>query len=844
MRSDEPKRDRNNGHDGAADDQDSRRHARETVAGMTEEDLQATSKAPYDRYIITDCDDLGALYDVKARFIVLEPDRSIGPEDLPALTKAARQGRNIFTWCSKDKARSVAQAVAKKFDELMPGTKRVRHIELMTPADFIVAEDNGNAEIEDMYASASPKLPAALKPKSQPRAGAAPANKAAAADRHYTSSITTAEQVLLAHPGDLLVVDRAGGGFSDLRVLSPVGIWESGDTTLLYWLGNEIRESMRDAALAAAQNDQIDDKALPGVLNSIRRLGEPDRLKPMKLQAVSALRGLLERGELKEGDVTTCDVTKLDADLRYLGTASGVVDLHAAKRLEPEEGRKALVTLSTDVAFDPGAEHPAVDKLFAHLDPEAIGWWWRALGFALLGKPSRRVYFAIGPKKAGKTTLIEALAETLGPYASTPPDSALAATKLTATAALTPEMEGFTAPHRLALIDEVSINRINSRLLKRLSGDGRVTYRRLHEQLQTRKATATILMAANDGSVPKLDLQDEAMADRLRELPYPKVPKEVMDEDLKGTTVPTDEFRRAFLSRLVQCASRERPNNPPKDVPVVRQATDARIQEDAGELGEFSRRIVRGGNLLPFSDVWSAWCEVHQVNETEKEAGGISKNRFTRALQDHVPELKAPLQRSVGGKNVKAWPDWRLLTPEEAEARAADQAEANGAAVASGAAADGPPPTTTVDFVNEDDTDLLSYSWRNHDGGETHYGVVNPGETVPQSTYVGHEWIVRDRDGVRKKIEDENGFVRDSYRAGDKPGRAIRRKGAADAEGDLPKSKEYPNGPGPPGPSYAPPGPPERRARTTESLRPARHADNGGPGPGRLANGGKPSWAD
>ena len=115
-------------------------------------------------------------------------------------------------------------------------------------------------------------------------------------------------------------------------------------------------------------------------------------------------------------------------------------------------------------------------------------------------------------------------------------------------AGLSPELEAFTLPRRWAVIDEAPRMKVAAPLLKRLSGDAETTYRRLHEQLRTVPVTATVLVICNPGSVPRLRLQDEAMADRLRELPYAAVP--VPDPTFKAR-VQTDGFRRAFLARLV-----------------------------------------------------------------------------------------------------------------------------------------------------------------------------------------------------------------------------------------------------------------------------------------------------
>ena len=200
--------------------------------------------------------------------------------------------------------------------------------------------------------------------------------------------------------------------------------------------------------------------------------------------------------------------------------------------------------------------------------------------------------------------------------------------------------------------------KIAAPLLKRLSGDAETTYRRLHEQLRTVPVTATVLVICNPGSVPRLRLQDEAMADRLRELPYASVP--TPDPTFKER-VQTDRFRRSFLARLVAAAAAETPREPPNAPTLVLNATAERIREDVGELGAFARLIVRGPDTMTVAALWEAWCQHNDEPATATEAGGINKRRLSNALRDHVPGLPAAKAFSLQGRKVRGWRGWQLL---------------------------------------------------------------------------------------------------------------------------------------------------------------------------------------
>ena len=121
-------------------------------------------------------------------------------------------------------------------------------------------------------------------------------------------------------------------------------------------------------------------------------------------------------------------------------------------------------------------------------------------------------------------------------------------------------------------MDEIASLSISSPLLKRLSGDGFQTFRELYKNQVTERATAATMIICNPGSVPKLRLQDAAMADRLRELPYSEVPAEHRREDFKDI-IETDEFKRALLARLVAAAAAETPREPPDAPKLVLDAS-------------------------------------------------------------------------------------------------------------------------------------------------------------------------------------------------------------------------------------------------------------------------------
>ena len=429
-----------------------------------------------------------------------------------------------------------------------------------------------------------------------------------------------------------------------------------------------------------AMDEQIDDRAMIGLLRSIRSLFDPHRVGRVREMAAAALAGLREKGNgADRGDfgVAVCLDTELDSDLRYMGTESGVVDLDTGNLLSPAEGRKHLVTHRAPVKWDADATHPDVDRLLAHLPPDDREWCWDVFGYALRGSPSARIYEVIGPPRAGKSGLLAAIAATLGPYAGVPPAELLEYHRGAVNGTgLSPGIVAMVPPRRLALFDEVKPARLNHKIMKDWSGDGAgVTWQPKYKDPRTDPVTATMFLFSNTGQEARLGMQDAGMRRRLRTVRFAAIPPDDVIEEFNTVRIRDPGFQTALLARLVKAASAGKTGSPPPAPPSVMASTAERIADDVGEIGRFARRVVRGGEVLTVAEVWRAWCEHNDEPSAEATAaGGIPRQRLSTVLRDHVAGLPSPKQIRIKGKNHRGWRRWRLLTVDELEGRGAARA--------------------------------------------------------------------------------------------------------------------------------------------------------------------------
>ena len=583
----------------------------------------------------------------------------IGPS--AAAMIAAR--KPAVTWCSSDyDGRTLARALHDSV------TVEVRHITLTDPARWT------GQGFEQLLKGASSVKPTPIpKPESTPGGAQARRQSEPTLD---VSPGAIAARVIRKFGGSILIVaptktsssDDIGKKtvFSAGYTLGDNGIWDAGGDRWVEWLA-VIANEMIFEALEAEKDRVLSASSLPRVLASIQNVKRPTMVEQVRKMLRGTLNELRGTGE-PCSDVTECHAEEIDANMRYIGAVNGVVDLHTGKGpLSKEEGSKLLVTVHTPVTFDPTARHSDVDKLFSHLDvgekdKPISTWLWRVLGYHLMGSPSRRFYIVEGPSKGGKSTLANALEYTLGPYAQRPQDSALEVVNVSA--GLNPEQQKFSPPNRIALFLEIAITRTSAEGIKRKSGDDSQTQRRPHREEVTLPISATMFWFCNVGTAPRLRLQDEALADRLRVIPYPSVPKAQQDYALIGRVKTDDGFKRALLARLVAAAAAEMPGKPPTEPPEVSAATKEKVREEIGEFGEFARRIVPGGTSLTVADVWSAWCE--QCGVTEKESvAGITRSTLSRRLRDYVLGLPAAVSRKSSGKSARGWSGWKLLERDD-----------------------------------------------------------------------------------------------------------------------------------------------------------------------------------
>jgi len=487
--------------------------------------------------------------------------------------------------------------------------------------------------------------------------------------------------LLMIHGDRLMVVTDKGRG--ELRVLDPrSGAWHEDDPDLMIWLEDFARQRISYAGRVAATSNEEDGARALVAAESRRRSAARkfsralrEGIGPIREVILSAYKSARLEGK-DVSEVTTCDIRELDQDGRYLACANGVIDLHTAKLLSASKGRSKKLTAQAPHEYHPWDEHPPgvradIDRLFAHLEPSVVDYWWRCLAFAILGLNERVIYCGVGPPKAGKGSVLAALRNALGEeLCSLPPASALEVSDRSAKGRPDPEMKFFVEPYRLALCDE-AIRQLDIRFLNRASGGTLVTFRRLRENFdRSLRPTATIIMFCNEEAIPRFGLENEGMSDRFREIRYTAVPEDQRISGFRPRMQSDPAIGAAMLARLVLEASKlvsheEAPEAPP----LVRNWSRERASMEIGPVGDMASKFkAKPGGWVAVPDAWAAYTDMCGESANVEECEGVRRSGFARRLRAIRPDLGAPRRwRNQQGKPVQAWRGWELLDEAEAE---------------------------------------------------------------------------------------------------------------------------------------------------------------------------------
>ncbi|MDP9364969.1 MAG: phage/plasmid primase, P4 family, partial [Chloroflexota bacterium] len=303
----------------------------------------------------------------------------------------------------------------------------------------------------------------------------------------------------------------AGQHGEDLRFawLGEDGVWHA-------WTGTHWEPGFYDAvqrrAIVTAEHiwheadDEPDEEAKAAVVKHAHRTNHGGAIKNMIVLARSDPRIATRRDAF-------------DRDPYLLSCANGTLDLRTGEL--HSHRREELITRAAPVAFDPGAPCRRFEAFLARIfadDTEMVGFVQRALGYSLTGDTGERKFFlAEGSGANGKGTLFNLVADILGPYAWNAPD-ALVLARRNDDGAPRNDIAALAGKRFVIASETGEGKRLDEPLVKRLTGNDKVTARFLHKEHFEFYPEAKFWWFTNH--LPVVTGSDNAIWDRVCRIPF------------------------------------------------------------------------------------------------------------------------------------------------------------------------------------------------------------------------------------------------------------------------------------------------------------------------------------
>lgn len=270
-------------------------------------------------------------------------------------------------------------------------------------------------------------------------------------------------------------------------------------------------------------------------------------------EAHARIKSLLDIASQLEG--LSISQEAFDKHPKLVNFTNGTMDL---EKNEFREARASdMLTRMLGCEWLPSATAPRFRKFILEVvggDKEDAHYLQKLAGYILSGdRREQRLQFLIGAGGDGKSTFLETLKRLLGDYQTT-----LAATSISAqNTSSIPNDIAKLAGKRLATISELPQKlRVNTQLVKAMSGGDTMTARFLHKEFFDFQPTAQLIVATN--FYPYADVEDKAYFRRLAILRFPtSFANENPDKDLKsklaaelpGIALWAIEGYRAYLNQ-------------------------------------------------------------------------------------------------------------------------------------------------------------------------------------------------------------------------------------------------------------------------------------------------------
>jgi putative DNA primase/helicase len=469
-----------------------------------------------------------------------------------------------------------------------------------------------------------------------PRKGARPMNGAAAAKARRSETVLC----MGMHLTDVGNGERLAARCRDrIRYCPPRKKWLTWDGRRWKWddTGEVIRLAKKTARAIYGEAAHAKDKdEAQAIAKHAHNSEKAERIKAMMMLAQS------------EPGIAVMP-TELDADPWAFNCANGTLDLRTGELRAHQ--RSDLITKIADTEFHADATSLLWDSYLETAtggDAELAAYLQRAVGYALQGSVSERAFFFVfGPPAGTKSTFLDAVACTLGEYAT--PAAFTTWLVQTSTGGNRGDLVSLMGARLVTSVEVRKGARFDEEIIKRVTGGDEITAAAKYEAELTFRPSFALWLAANDP--PTIRDDDEGMWARVRRIPFTNpLPKDQQDptmrEKLRDAAV-----RSAVLAWAVKGCLRWRADGLGTCDAIERSNAAYRVEMDR-VAGFFAERCKFGAGekeeTKTLRMAYDDWCREQGIKHP------LGGKDFADKLQKHGCE-----KGKTDGKRI--WKGVRLL---------------------------------------------------------------------------------------------------------------------------------------------------------------------------------------
>ena len=285
-----------------------------------------------------------------------------------------------------------------------------------------------------------------------------------------------------------------------------------------------------------------------------------------------------------------------------------------------------------------------------------------AIAYAARRKPSRRIYFVVGPPGGGKSTLANALLATVGwvgdrGYGVVVDSSGIITggkmrTKNAHHGALIGMQEAM-----FAIVPELPPgSEIDYVQLCSLSGEDAMALRDVSEKVGANAlVTATMFIFCNDETLQTIDFSHKAFRERAKIIRFPGIPKSERDSSVVTMANSNQGVQQALFAEIARRTMKYAglSIDAPLPPPVIEEAAQQQYEASVSRAVEWADSHIevtgRNADFMSRDALWDAICEVIPPAQDGRIEGQSRDQVLGDIVRDNPLPKRAKMRHSVRG---------------------------------------------------------------------------------------------------------------------------------------------------------------------------------------------------